>query len=389
MPTPAQLYEDALWESRQLEPNELLVCLCHAKHAYENGQPVDHAWVTTDRLVARTKLSKGAVIKARKGAIAKGWLVDIGPRPGHSQIRMYRLAVPGREVSVPSDPRARNAKGRFVKQTGPRMEPVHVVDRSPIEPQVRDSPAQTGPQMEPVHNMDGNRSTDGPGTGPPRGPESLTESPTESLSSATASSERGEREDLNEKNDRAEPDRFTARLMAEHVATADEVAAVLAAASRDGIRNVSAWSASAVGREDFARRLAELRTKRVPRPQSSCRHSGVEDPENPGTCLLCKTDAMQREKRTATPDQPAEPALPADESDAEAHARLAEILARGRAARERQERQKTARNRRPVPLAEVIDPKVWEQREAVLQREGHRELPEVEEPLEQEDAASA
>lgn len=44
--------------------------------------------------------------------------------------------------------------------------------------------------------------------------------------------------------------------------------------------------------------------------------------------------------------------------------------------------------RRPARLAEVIDPGVWEQREAVLRREGHRELPEVE-PEPREKTASA
>lgn len=141
--------------------------------------------------------------------------------------------------------------------------------------------------------------------------------------------------------------------MAEHAATADEVTAVLAAASRDGIRNVAAWSASTVGRDDFARRLAELRALPARQERPACGHSGAIDPDT-GGCLIC---AIKAKRTMALADEQASPS--ASEDDAAARAQLAEI----------------------------IDPGLWEQREAVLRREGHRELPKVDEPLERKETA--
>jgi hypothetical protein len=179
------------------------VCLCHAKHAYRDGLPVDFSWVTTDRLMECAKLSRGAVIKTRKSAIAKGWLTDIGPRKGHSQIHNYRLTIPHGDGPASTEPRLRNTEGQFVKKkTGPRHGPV---------------PGRPAGQKVARPN----RFTEG--TGPPRGPESLTES----LSPA---------------------DELTVRLMADHHATAEEGSAVLAAAARDGIRSLPAWSRSDAGR---------------------------------------------------------------------------------------------------------------------------------------------
>lgn len=318
MPTPAQLYEDALWESKTLDPNELLVCLCHAKHAYEAGRPTDFSWVVTTRLMERTKLSKGAALRARSGAVTKGWLTDIGPRRGHTQIRNYRLTIP-REVGVPEPDdtaRSRNKKGRFTK-TGPPVEPVHETDRSTAEPQVRVSSVETGPQMEPVHDMEANRSTARTATGPPRGPEALTEFPAEALSRERAADwSPSEREDLDEEElDKPQTDPFTARLMDEHTATADEVAAVLAAATKDKIRSLPAWAKSATGKDDFARRLSEHRTRaafaadRVAR-RSTCGHSDVKDPEPPpgwGNCLLCNDNRRRAELAKVKPaDNPRE-----------------------------------------------------------------------------------
>ncbi len=371
MPTPAQLYEDALWDSTSLEPNELLVCLCHAKHAYEGGRPTDFSWVVTTRLMERTKLSKGAALRARAGAVAKGWLTDIGPRKGHTQISNYRLTIP-REVVVPEpedSARSRNRKGRFTK-TGPPGEPVHVLDRFVIEKQVNASADETGPQMEPVHDMEANRSTARTGTGPPRGPEALTDSPAEALSRGRAADRPpNEREDLDEGTTaKPQADPFTARLMAEHAATADEVAAVLAGAARDGIKSLPAWAKSATGRDDFGRRLSEHRARaafaadRVAR-RSTCGHSDVLDPDPEpgwGNCLLCNQNRRKAAKQQAAPV----PELP------DAREGLAAKLERIRIEQRDKVRKTPAVVREPL----VIDAKTIAAREAVAAAEGFRPL---------------
>jgi hypothetical protein len=177
------------------------------------------------------------------------------------------------------------------------------------------------------------------------------------------------------------PDRFTARLMDEHTATADEVAAVLAAAERDGVHSPAAWATSTVGREDFTRSLTELRALPARKERPACGHTGITDPFS-GGCLLCDIRT-----RRAAPERPRPE--PATEDEAAAHALLAELLARGCVARERRERQKAARDRRPVRFADVIDPRLWEQREATITRNGGAPLPETAKPLEREQATSA
>jgi len=191
---------------------------------------------------------------------------------------------------------------------------------------------------------------------PPVGDPSPQGSPqvTSSLPRGTRVPAGEERTDLGEKpgpptGTACEPDRFTARLMAEHTATADEVTAVLAAAECDGVRSPAAWAASTVGREDFTRRLTELRALPARRERPTCGHTGITDPLS-GGCLLCDIRT-----RRAAPERPRPE--PATGDDAAAHALLAEFLARGRAARQRRERQKAARSRHPVRLADITDPR--------------------------------
>lgn len=197
-PTPAQLFADAVWDSKLLKANEILVCLCYANHGYDNGRPVDRAWVTATRLMERTNLSKTAALAAKNGAIEKGWLVDVGHLPGNSQIRVYRFEQPVEQEADSTDrpARARNQKGLFAKKgaTGPPdgPVPVHGVDRSVEEPQAsgtaEEPGVQTGPQGRPVHEMDRDRSTAWTTTGPRDGPKSLTHSLADSLASQNPSS---------------------------------------------------------------------------------------------------------------------------------------------------------------------------------------------------------
>lgn len=177
-PTPAQVYADAVWESKTLKANERLVCLCYANHAHDNGMPTDRSWVTTIRLMERTGLSKGAAIAARTGAVEKGWLADAGPLEGHEQIRVYRLVRAKEKASgaIPKPLRKRGAGGRFAStgpqhgpETGPPDEPVHAMDRFREEPQVH-----AAVPRKPVHEV--NRSMAWTETGPRDGPHSLTDS---------------------------------------------------------------------------------------------------------------------------------------------------------------------------------------------------------------------
>ena len=273
-PTPAQLYADAVWESKRLGPNERLVCLCYADHAHDAGRPVDRAWVTTARLMERTGMSKGAVILARNGAIDKGWLVDVGARRAHKQIRVYRLQAPD-ESAAPSPStagRGRDGKGRFT------VKPVHETDRSEdaSEPalgagvdatvQVDSPDGQTGPPDVPVHGMDANRSMAWTKTGPRDGPDSLTEVPSDSPPGAGGGGGIEEKRDDHREQDSVEapnvpgvsPDLAT-KVMLATGATASEFARVVVAACQAGVRTPGPWLLSDTGAADFRHRLADLR----------------------------------------------------------------------------------------------------------------------------------
>ena len=95
------------------------------------------------------------------------------------------------------------------------------------------------------------------------------------------------------------PSDLTTRLTTLHGATADEVSAVLAAATRDGIRSVAAWAASEVGQADFAARLAELRRAARPEPPRAascgeCEGGWLGDADRPAPCPTCKPHATRR-----------------------------------------------------------------------------------------------
>ncbi|WP_436759285.1 helix-turn-helix domain-containing protein [Streptosporangium sp. V21-05] len=274
-PTPGQLYTDAVWESKRLGPNERLVCLCYADHAHDAGRPVDRAWVTTARLMERTGMSKGAVILARNGAIDKGWLVDIGARPGHKQIRVYRLQAPDESAASSSSTtgRGRDGKGRFITK------PVHEVDWSGGAPesargadmdatsQVDGADGQTGPPEVPVHAVDTNRSMTWTGTGPRRGPDSLTEvlpdSPPDAGGGGGGVEEREEdhqgQDSVEVPNVPGVPPDLAAKVMWATTATASEFVRIVAAARQAGIRTPGPWLLSNTGDADFRQRLADLR----------------------------------------------------------------------------------------------------------------------------------
>lgn len=96
------------------------------------------------------------------------------------------------------------------------------------------------------------------------------------------------------------PADLTTRLATQHGATADEVAAVFAAATRDGIRSVAAWTASEVGHADFTNRLAELRRAKQPAPaRPACGQCvngwlGEDDEGRPICCPICKPHAVRQ-----------------------------------------------------------------------------------------------
>ncbi|MEV8638809.1 helix-turn-helix domain-containing protein [Streptosporangium sp. NPDC051023] len=328
-PTAAQLYTDAVWESKHLTPNERLICLSYADHAHEAGRPVDRAWVTTARLMERTGMSKGAVIQARNGAVGKGWLTDIGSRPGHKQIRVYRLRAPDESAALSSSTagRGRDGKGRFAAkpvQEEDRFttEPVHAVNRSgettepapavsiDVNVQVEGLNERTGPPHEPVHAMEANWSTTRTGTGPQDGPDSLTDSLAHSLLGAGTSAEGTERREDRQREEEPTPPSaevptvpgipadLAQRIMAKTTATADELARIIADAKRDGIRRPVDWLRSEAGVADFPVRLDDLRATPAvasgPPPvadyraavRSACAEHGT--PGGADRCALCR-----------------------------------------------------------------------------------------------------
>lgn len=82
-----------MWASA-LTSTQKIAALCYAKHS--RSYPTrDRAWCTYPRLIEQTGIrSRNTVSQACRDLVAAGWLEDAGPRPGHSQITVYRLAVP-------------------------------------------------------------------------------------------------------------------------------------------------------------------------------------------------------------------------------------------------------------------------------------------------------
>lgn len=90
-PWPRDAFVSAVWQS-SLKPLERLVAFCYADHA-RDGQT---AWVTYERLQARTGLSRDALARAIRGLTSAGWLVVERPSGQHAST-LYRLTVPAQE----------------------------------------------------------------------------------------------------------------------------------------------------------------------------------------------------------------------------------------------------------------------------------------------------
>jgi hypothetical protein len=110
----------------------------------------------------------------------------------------------------------------------------------------------------------------------------------------------GEDDETRDEREKSPSDDLTTRLATQHGATADEVTAVLAGATRDGIRSVAAWTASEVGHADFTNRLAELRRANQPAPArptcGQCTNGwlGEDDEGRPICCPTCKPHAARQ-----------------------------------------------------------------------------------------------
>lgn len=95
MPWFRDLYEEAVWESDSLRPNEKLVAKVYADHAGNPEKPDnDVSWVVWRRLSQRTGIrSKDALNRAVQGLVASGWLVLVEGRKQWRSPR-YRLVIP-------------------------------------------------------------------------------------------------------------------------------------------------------------------------------------------------------------------------------------------------------------------------------------------------------
>lgn len=82
------MWIDAVYES-DVRPLELLVACVY----YDHAQDKDHAWVTLDRLVERSHLSRSAAHRHRVALVAEGWLEPIS-EPNRRRATRYRLTIP-------------------------------------------------------------------------------------------------------------------------------------------------------------------------------------------------------------------------------------------------------------------------------------------------------
>lgn len=80
---------ESVYSSDDLRPLERLTAAIYADHARDR----DHAWVTLDRLIERSGMSRDAANRARRGLVNAGWLVPIGT-PSRRKATKYRFAVP-------------------------------------------------------------------------------------------------------------------------------------------------------------------------------------------------------------------------------------------------------------------------------------------------------
>lgn len=81
---------DAVWATSDLKPLEKLVALAYAKYA---GEGTERVWVTFDRLVSHTCLSRDAASRALRGLREKGWLVMVEAARQQRAAR-YQLVEP-------------------------------------------------------------------------------------------------------------------------------------------------------------------------------------------------------------------------------------------------------------------------------------------------------
>ena len=85
---------ESIYTADDLKPLEVLVATVYADHAHDKRI----AWVTSERLMQRTKLSKDAMHRARKGLETKGYLVALERR--HRRPTTYGLVIPEHRLST-------------------------------------------------------------------------------------------------------------------------------------------------------------------------------------------------------------------------------------------------------------------------------------------------
>ncbi len=154
--TSAQAYRDAVWASTLLTPEQRIVALCYADHAYGK----DCAWVAQRRLMARTGIrSTVTATHAVESLVAAGWLERLGAPDGHRQRVVYRFGVPDEAgaTASPTQTRPRDAHGRYVAQTAPSSGAVvSTVDRTTRGPKPHHAmdTDRTTPWSEPHHPVE-------------------------------------------------------------------------------------------------------------------------------------------------------------------------------------------------------------------------------------------
>lgn len=105
---PRARFSESVWQS-ELSTSERIVALCYADHARAGST----AWVTADRLAARTGLSKRHAIRCRNELIKKGWLIEVNAATPTTAAE-YRLMIgTGATTSPPT--RALHAAGDDAK----------------------------------------------------------------------------------------------------------------------------------------------------------------------------------------------------------------------------------------------------------------------------------
>lgn len=304
------LVVEVLDHAPEMTPAEGLILLAIAE---ETRRPGDVVGISSDTMARRTR-----------GMGARG-----------IRHALTRLAERGIEVRVPI---GKGDDGRTL-YTVPGCVPKYQLPRFPAPPGCGCSNCSTttsqkadaqvplpSRQADPQVPLDENQQVTGGGptgpptevggptgpseglTSPPEGPTGPPEGPTgppfsvrtvPSLS-ATASGAREEREKTH-RNDQPRTPNLTATLASTYDATPNEVSAVLAAARRDGIRNLTAWLSSRAGQEDFPSRLAEhrhatTRTATTPLGCEQCRGGwiGEDDDIARKPCLRCKPHLARR-----------------------------------------------------------------------------------------------